>query len=80
MIYEKMDAIAILKATGFSGLDVNNIFLFIALTIGFSGGLLGLLFGFLISLGIDQVPFETKSLPSVTTYPVNYNVIYICDW
>lgn len=76
MIYEKMDAIAILKATGFSGLDVNNIFLSIALTIGFSGGLLGLLFGLLISLGIDQVPFETKSLPSVTTYPVNYNVIY----
>jgi len=76
MIYEKMDAIAILKATGFSGLDVNYIFLFIALTIGFSGGLLGLLFGLLISLGIDQVPFETKSLPSITTYPVSYDVIY----
>lgn len=76
MIYEKMDSIAILKATGFSGLDVNRIFLFIALTIGMSGGLLGLLFGFLVSLFIDQIPFETATLPSVTTYPVNYNTVY----
>jgi lipoprotein-releasing system permease protein len=76
MIYEKMDSIAILKATGFSGKDVNRVFLFIALSIGISGGCLGLLLGFLASLGIDQLPFETKSLPSVTTYPVNYNPGY----
>eukprot|EP01136_Pigoraptor_vietnamica_P008689 Opistho-1_new@44337 len=31
MIYEKMDTIAILKATGFSGKDVNRIFITIAL-------------------------------------------------
>lgn len=76
LIYEKMDSIAILKATGFSGRDVNRIFILIALSIGISGGALGLVLGFLISLGIDQVPFETKSLPSVTTYPVNYDVAY----
>lgn len=76
LIYEKMDSIAILKATGFSGSDVNRIFILIALSIGISGGALGLALGFLISLGIDQVPFETKSLPSVTTYPVNYDVAY----
>jgi lipoprotein-releasing system permease protein len=46
MIYEKMDSIAILKATGFSGLDVNNIFITIALSIGIFGGTLGLIFGF----------------------------------
>ena len=34
MIYEKMDSIAILKATGFSGQDVNRIFILIALSIG----------------------------------------------
>jgi lipoprotein-releasing system permease protein len=39
-----MDSIAILKATGFSGADVNNIFIIIALSIGVFGGLLGLLF------------------------------------
>jgi lipoprotein-releasing system permease protein len=73
MIYEKMDSIAILKATGFSGKDVNRIFITIALGIGIFGGLLGLVFGFLLSLGIDQIPFNTPSLPSVKTYPINYN-------
>jgi len=73
MIYEKMDTIAILKATGFSGSDVRKIFLGIALTIGLVGGTLGLLFGFLLSLGIDQIPFNTAALPTITTYPVNYN-------
>lgn len=73
MIYEKMDSIAILKATGFSGLDVNRIFLVIAISIGFFGGLLGLFFGFLLSMFIDQIPFNTPSLPTIRTYPINYN-------
>lgn len=73
MIYEKMDTIAILKATGFSGSDVQKIFLGIALTIGLTGGSLGLLFGFSLSLLIDQIPFNTAALPTITTYPVNYN-------
>ena len=76
MIYEKMDSIAILKATGFSGSDVNYIFLVIALSIGFFGGILGLLFGFLLSLVIDHIPFITASLPSVKTYPVSYNPVF----
>ncbi len=73
MIYDKMDTIAILKATGFSGSDVRKIFIGIALSIGVVGGLLGLLFGLLASLLIDQIPFNTASLPTITTYPVNYN-------
>jgi len=73
MIYEKMDSIAILKAIGFSGSDVNRIFLVIALSIGIVGGVLGLLFGFLFSLVIDQIPFVTASLPTVQSYPINYN-------
>lgn len=76
MIYEKMDSIAILKATGFSGTDVNRIFLLIALSIGIFGGSLGLLIGFLVSLGIDQIPFQPTALPTITTYPVNYDLIY----
>lgn len=76
MIYEKMDAIAILKATGFSGSDVKSIFLYIALSIGIFGGLFGLLFGFLISNVIDQIPFKTASLPTIKTYPVNYDLRY----
>ena len=76
MIYEKMDSIAILKAIGFSGADVNHIFLVIALSIGIVGGLLGILFGFLFSLVIDQIPFVTASLPTVRTYPINYNPVF----
>jgi lipoprotein-releasing system permease protein len=76
MIYEKMDTIAILKATGFSGGDVRMIFLGIALSIGIVGGLLGLLLGFLLSLLIDQIPFNTAALPTITTYPVNYDLKY----
>jgi lipoprotein-releasing system permease protein len=76
MIYEKMDSIAILKATGFSGRDVNLIFITIALGIGIFGGLLGLVFGFLLSFGIDQIPFNTASLPTIKTYPINYNATF----
>ncbi|MFA6945553.1 MAG: FtsX-like permease family protein [Pedobacter sp.] len=73
MIYEKMDSIAILKATGFSGRDVNLIFITIALSIGIFGGLLGLLFGFSLSAFIDQIPFNTAALPTIKSYPINYN-------
>jgi len=76
IIYEKMDSIAILKATGFSGKDVNKIFLFIALSIGISGGFSGLLLGWGLSSVIDQIPFNTASLPTVKTYPVNYNPVF----
>ncbi|MGI9191254.1 MAG: ABC transporter permease [Chitinophagaceae bacterium] len=76
MIYEKMDSIAILKATGFSGRDVQWIFTAIALGIGFVGGLAGLFFGLLLSYGIDQVPFNTAALPTVKTFPVNYNPMF----
>jgi len=73
MIYEKMDSIAILKATGFSGKDVNRIFITIALSIGIFGGMLGLLFGFGLSAVIDNIPFNTAALPTIKTFPVTYN-------
>jgi lipoprotein-releasing system permease protein len=73
MIYEKMDSIAILKATGFSGKDVQKIFIGIAITIGLFGGMLGLLFGFGLSNVIDNIPFNTPALPTIKTFPINYN-------
>jgi lipoprotein-releasing system permease protein len=76
MIYEKMDSIAILKATGFSGRDVNMIFLVIAMSIGFFGGMVGLVFGFLFSMIIDNIPFNTAALPTIKTFPVNYSPVY----
>jgi lipoprotein-releasing system permease protein len=76
MIYEKMDSIAILKATGFSGRDVNRIFIIIAESIGIFGGVIGLLFGFLLSSVIDQIPFNTAALPTIKTFPINYNPFF----
>lgn len=76
MIYEKMDTIAILKATGFSGRDVRWVFMIIAIGIGLAGGVAGLVFGYLLSLIIDQVPFTTEALPTIKTYPVNYSPVF----
>ena len=76
LIYEKMDDIAILKATGFSGADVQRIFISQALIIGLVGSLVGLVMGFGISLLISYTPFEVDALPAVKTYPVNFDPMY----
>ena len=76
LIYEKMKDIAILKATGFSGRDVQLIFMSQAIIIGIVGALLGLLVGFILSRIIDGLPFETEALPTIKTFPVNYKVHY----
>lgn len=76
MIYEKMNDIAILKATGFSGRDVKYIFISQAILIGLIGGFLGVIIGYGISVVIDNLPFETQALPTIKTYPINYNGWY----
>ena len=73
LIYEKMNDIAILKATGFSGKDVQMIFMSQAMIIGVVGGVLGLIVGLGLSLLINNVPFETEALPTIKTFPVNFN-------
>jgi lipoprotein-releasing system permease protein len=75
-IYEKMNDIAILKATGFSGGDVRSIFISQALIIGILGGILGLIVGFFVSVLISHTPFETEALPTIKTYPVNFDGAY----
>lgn len=76
LIYEKMKDIAILKATGFSGRDVQLIFMSQAMIIGIVGGIFGLLIGFGLSVLIDNAPFETEALPTIKTFPVNYKAMY----
>jgi len=76
LIYEKMDSIAILKATGFSGLDVKSIFILLSMIIGVAGGILGLLFGYVLSEVINHLPFETEALPTIKTFPVQFNPVY----
>jgi lipoprotein-releasing system permease protein len=76
LIYEKMNDIAILKATGFSGKDVQLIFISQAMIIGVVGGLIGLAIGFGLSVLISHTPFETEALPTIKTFPVNFNPMY----
>jgi lipoprotein-releasing system permease protein len=76
MIYEKMDSIAILKATGFSGNDVKWIFVTLSIIIGMAGGLFGLVFGFIFTSIIDIIPFETAALPTIKTYPIHFTIVY----
>ncbi|MEP7195435.1 MAG: FtsX-like permease family protein [Saprospiraceae bacterium] len=76
MIYEKMDTIAILKATGFAGRDVRRIFIGISIAIGLVGSALGLFFGFSFSMLLHMVPFNLPGLASVKTIPINYNIKY----
>jgi lipoprotein-releasing system permease protein len=76
LIYEKMDSIAILKATGFSGRDVSRVFIIVAMLIGVFGGGFGLLFGNLACRLIDIVPYNTEALPTITTYPVDFSAKY----
>jgi lipoprotein-releasing system permease protein len=72
-IIEKMNDIAILKATGFTSGDIMFIFIVQALTIGVLGAIIGISFGYLVSAFIDTVPFETEALPTIKTFPINYN-------
>jgi lipoprotein-releasing system permease protein len=76
LIYEKMNDIAILKAIGFSGRDVQFIFMSQAMIIGFVGGVLGLLIGYGLTRLIDTIPFETEALPTIETYPINQNPVF----
>jgi lipoprotein-releasing system permease protein len=76
LIYEKMNDIAILKATGFSGRDVKAIFMSQAMIIGFVGGALGLLIGYGLAKLISTIPFQTEALPTVETYPINMNPLF----
>ena len=76
LIYEKMNDIAILKATGFSGRDVKYIFISQAIIIGLIGGIIGLILGYSVSVIIDNTPFDTPALPTIKTFPVDYQIKY----
>lgn len=70
-VNEKMREIAILKAIGYEGKDIVQIFLTQSVAIGILGGLVGILFGYSISTIIDNIPFQIATLD---TYPITYNL------
>lgn len=72
-IYSKMKDIAILKATGFAGKDVMQIFMIQAVVIGFLGSIIGLGIGYFLSYLIAQAPFDGGDVISITHLPVNFS-------
>jgi len=75
-IYNKMKDIAILKAMGFSGKDVRQIFMIQSLVIGLIGSSIGLIIGYMLSYMISQVPFDGGDIVSMDRFPVNFNPKY----
>ena len=70
-VNEKIKEIAILKAMGFNGKDVIEIFLTQSVAIGLIGGFVGLFLGNSIVQILDTVPF---TIASHNTLPVEYNI------
>ncbi len=73
MIYEKMDDIAILKSIGYTDTDIRNVFLAEALVIGCIGGLLGLLFGFIVSWITSVIPANIEGFVSSEYLHINFD-------
>ncbi len=64
-INEKIKEIAILKAMGFSEKDITFIFLTQAIIIGITGGVVGMLLGFVVARVVDNIPFRIGGLTSL---------------
>lgn len=72
-IQNKLKDIAILKAQGFSGKDIRQIFLTESITIGIVGAILGLAMGFLSSYGVYNLPFPKNEFISITRFPITFH-------
>ena len=75
-IMRKMKDIAILKATGFAGKDVKEIFMIQSMAIGLIGSLLGLLIGYGLSSLIVRAPFDGGDMIALDHLPVNFDPVY----
>ena len=75
IIYEKMGDIAILKAIGYKDRDIKKIFLTESIVIGITGGLLGLLLGYIVSVIIGSIPINVNGFISVNHLTFNRDPI-----
>jgi len=78
-INQKIREIAILKAMGFSGKDVTQIFLTEAIFIGILGGVVGMVLGYIISRMVNKVKFEVAGMHflPMTYDPKNYMLAFL---
>lgn len=70
-VNEKIKEIAILKAMGFGGDDIVEIFLTQSVIIGLLGGVVGMVFGYVISRVINNIPFNVAGLDVL---PMTFNI------
>ena len=68
-VNEKIREIAILKAMGFNGSDIVEIFLTQSVIIGIIGGMLGLILGNIIARIVSNIPFQ---IAAYETLPVGF--------
>ena len=71
-----MKDIAILKAEGFSGGDITQIFLTQSLVIGLLGALSGIALGFILSYALSRLPFPPNKFIALKYYPVIFRSSY----
>ncbi|SFC41588.1 lipoprotein-releasing system permease protein [Flexibacter flexilis DSM 6793] len=76
MIYEKMTDIAILKSIGFKNRDIRNLFMIEALVIGFAGGVLGLIFGYVVCRIAAMVEVKIKGLVTLDHLNINFDPMF----
>lgn len=76
IIYEKMPDIAILKAMGYRDRDIRRVFLLESVAIGTTGGLLGLLLGFITSKIVGIIPLNIQGFVSVQYLIINFNPLF----
>lgn len=78
-VNEKIREIAILKAMGFNGKDIVEIFLSQSIVIGLIGGFTGVIFGNIISRIVDNIPFKIASYDTmpIIYQPSDYIVAFI---
>ncbi|MDX1902703.1 MAG: ABC transporter permease [Thermonemataceae bacterium] len=72
-VYDKMKDIAILKAIGFDGANITEVFMYQAVFIGIMGGLAGLSLGFTLSFILSRTPFTAGEVLGIKFFPVNFD-------
>lgn len=71
IIYEKMPDIAILKAIGYKDRDIKRLFLMESIFIGVTGGILGLLMGFIFTKILGSIRMNVQGFISMEYLPFN---------
>ncbi len=73
-INNKLKDIAILKATGFAGRDIIQIFLGQSIIIGVIGAIVGMILGFSLCVLISRLPFDGGEILAMDHFPVNFKL------